>query len=200
MRRICKVENCDRYSRANGYCSAHYMQIKENGEIRHLRTEPNEIEIIGDIAYITLYDRHHKPLSYKVLIDSEDVGKISTYRITHHKTAMYRNAEIIIKRKRILLHRFLMNPLPGISIDHINHNGFDNRKSNLRICTHQQNCFNRFYKGGISYAKRQKKWKAGIKKNGKHHHLGYFKNKEDALKARIDAEKRLFGEFAPIRT
>ncbi len=91
-----------------------------------------------------------------------------------------------------------MNPPTGMVVDHINHNQFDNRKSNLRICTVQQNQFNRFA-NGVSYRKDRKKWAVNIAKDGKDYHLGNFINKDDAVKVRIKAEKRLFGEFALAR-
>jgi len=46
------------------------------------------------------------------------------------------------KPKRVYIHRVIMNPPSNMEIDHINHNGLDNRRCNLRICTHQENTFN----------------------------------------------------------
>ncbi len=199
MRRICKVEGCNRKHDAKGYCSTHYMQIKRSGKIKHIRTAPNEIEVIGDIAYITIYDRSHEPLPEKVLIDAEDVEKIKERRIASTGLKAKRRIGINYNGKHIRLYRFLMNPPPGMFVDHINHNQYDNRKANLRICTPRENNFNRITQG-IHYAQKSNKWCAQIKKDGKCYCLGEFKSKKDALKTRIDAEKMLFGEFALIRT
>ena len=132
-----------------------------------------------------------------MLIDTEDIGKIKEGRIT--RGGLDRRVSIYIHGKCIGLSRFLMNPPPEMFVDHIKQNQSDNRKSNLRICTRQQNQFNRRVRG-INYRKERKKWSAEIFKSGKHYQLGEFENKDDALEARIKAERELFGEFALIRT
>lgn len=47
------------------------------------------------------------------------------------------------KHETMKLHRFIMNPSKDMSIDHLNHNGLDNRRVNLRICTHAENTANK---------------------------------------------------------
>ena len=93
---------------------------------------------------------------------------------------------------------------PSGNIDHINGCRSDNRISNLRECNQEQNGQNRGpqrnnssgYKG-VKWHKGAKKWAAAIKANGKHIHLGLFTDKEDAAKARKEAEIQ-FHEFSPI--
>ena len=97
--------------------------------------------------------------------------------------------------------RVIMNCPKGKEVDHKNGNTLDNRHSNLRVCTHQENCRNRrpnkncvsSYKG-VSWFKG--KWTAIINCNGKHRYLGRFKNEIDAAKAYDKAAKKAFGEFA----
>lgn len=87
--------------------------------------------------------------------------------------------------------------------DHINHNGLDNRQSNIRICTNAENLQNQRpqkdktskYKG-VRWSKVAEKWRAYIKKNKKWSCLGYFANEIDAAKAYNRKAKELFGEFA----
>jgi AP2 domain len=87
--------------------------------------------------------------------------------------------------------------------DHINHNGLDNRFSNLRPATVSQNQGNKKkqknntsgYKG-VSWDKRRNKWQVYIKINGKQKHLGYYDDIEDAKAAYDKSAKELFGEFA----
>ena len=112
----------------------------------------------------------------------------------------------------LYIHRVIMNLEPGDTryVDHIDHNGLNNQKSNLRPCTIQQNMFNsvvRFKKKtgfprGVSCVpihKRPKlinRWMAGIRVNGKHIHLGCFPTMEEAAKAHLDAAAKFFGEFS----
>ena len=104
--------------------------------------------------------------------------------------------------KTIRLHRELFNSedIDGKVVDHINGNPLDNRRQNLRVCTVAEN--NRNNKGrsqstsGVTgVAWRNNKWRARIKINHKDIHLGVFDNKEDAIKARKEAEVKYFGEF-----
>lgn len=79
----------------------------------------------------------------------------------------------------------------------------DNRKSNLRVCTNQENCMNKYLSinntsgvAGVSFHKKLNKWKSYITINNKQIHLGLFKDFEDAVKARKEAEEKYFGEFS----
>ncbi len=92
-------------------------------------------------------------------------------------------------RKHIWMHRLIMNDPKGYIVDHINGNGFDNRRSNLRLSTQRQNiCNQRLHKNnttgmkGVTWFKRIKKWHAKITVNYKSIHLGYF---DDIKKAAI---------------
>jgi len=83
-------------------------------------------------------------------------------------------------------------------------NGIKNKRSNLRTCTSTQNTANqRKRKGssnfkGVSWYKREQKWRAGIGYKGKDFHLGYFNDELEAAKAYDKAAKDLWGEFANL--
>lgn len=87
--------------------------------------------------------------------------------------------------------------------DHINHNRCDNRRCNLRICTHLQNLMNASpskngaskYKG-VSWKKDKSKWRATIVVNKKQIHLGYFKLEQLAALAYDFAAVKYFREFS----
>ena len=74
--------------------------------------------------------------------------------------------------------------------DHINHNIFDNRRSNLRIVTNQQNQFNQKNPKGYCWYKRTGKYQAQIKLNGKLIHLGYFHTAKKAHNAYLKAKQQ----------
>jgi len=100
------------------------------------------------------------------------------------------------------MHRIIINIPKGLQIDHQNHNGLDNRKSNLRICTNAQNQYNQKLRQGSSkykgvyLDKQREKWKAQIQLNNKQIHIGRFLDEIDAAKAYDKKAIELFGKFA----
>lgn len=105
------------------------------------------------------------------------------------------------KRECLMLHRFILQAPKGLVVDHINRNPLDCRKANLRICTQQQNTFNR--RGAINSASRYKgvyrrgnRWLAAIKHNRKNIHLGYHDTEVQAARAYNEAATAFYGEFA----
>lgn len=100
------------------------------------------------------------------------------------------------------LHSFLTGwPL----VDHINGDGLDNRRANLRPATPSQNSANRGpasnntsgYKG-VSLYRRTGRWRASVGIDGAQHHLGYFTEPIDAARAYDAAALHHFGEFARL--
>jgi hypothetical protein len=96
-----------------------------------------------------------------------------------------------------------MNAKSGEYVDHKNNDFNDYRKENLRVCNNAENNRNRWLQKnntsgypGVSWAKREQKWRAKIKVNTKEIHLGYFDNKDDAIKAKQAAEEKYFKEFS----
>ncbi len=111
--------------------------------------------------------------------------------------------------KTILMHRLIFermtkrNLLSTELTDHINRNGLDNRRSNLRMSSHQQNQGNRKaqsnslsgFKGVSKSKSKSHPWRARIRFNGKQTHLGSFQTIEEAHTAYCEAAITLFGEF-----
>jgi hypothetical protein len=105
--------------------------------------------------------------------------------------------------RTIYMHREIMKPPPGKIVDHIDGNGFHNRRRNMRNCTNQQNMQNIIkapratsrYKG-VHYDKRPRTWSAKICHNGKSIHLGTFPTDTEAARAYDRKARELFGDFA----
>lgn len=105
----------------------------------------------------------------------------------------------------VYMHRQITGAPKGFQVDHINHNTLDNRRCNLRICTNQQNNWNRAscknssskFKG-VSYYKPSKKWIAQICIDDKRKNLGYYKSEIQAAKIYDAKAKELFGKFAKL--
>ena len=92
-----------------------------------------------------------------------------------------------------------MNPPDGMEVDHVNGDKFDNRRSNLRVCSHLENSFNRKLSknnktgfNGVQFDKDKKKFRAIIRRK----HLGYFSDPREAAIFYDKEAIKLFGEFA----
>lgn len=105
--------------------------------------------------------------------------------------------------KNIYMHRMIMGFPSQMEIDHINGDGLDNRKANLRVVSHAQNMANQksrkntssIYKG-VSWNKRRGKWESYIETSGKKKHLGYSLDEQEAAKTYDVAAIRIFGVYA----
>ena len=109
-----------------------------------------------------------------------------------------------VKGQFIRLHRFITGETnPEIIIDHINSNGLDNRRKNLRQATSQQNSFNRVVSSrsstgikGVFFDKERNKYVARIQVDGKYRNLGRFDTIEKAADKYAEAAKLHYGEYA----
>ena len=105
---------------------------------------------------------------------------------------------------RTLMHHHLILPTDGYVVDHINGDGLDNRRANLRLATVAQNAWNSKKRNprsgykGVWYAKDKHLWRAAIVCNRKRIHLGYFKSKTAAARAYDSAARKLHGKFANL--
>lgn len=102
-----------------------------------------------------------------------------------------------------LAHFYMTGKWPENLVDHEDTDKSNDRWTNLRDATRSQNQGNRPLNRnnksglkGVSWAARQKKWKADIRFGGRSRHLGYFISKEVAHEAYVTAARQYFGEFA----
>jgi hypothetical protein len=146
---------------------------------------------------------------YEVILSACDVERVMAHNWyvcdKRGKNPYFRYEIYKPQLKRISLHRFITNCPAGMQVDHINLNTLDNRRENLRICTHKENSRNypkpknntSGYKG-VCWFKYKKRWKATIHVNKKTIHLGFFDTPEEAYKAYCEASKKYHGEFGRI--
>lgn len=102
---------------------------------------------------------------------------------------------------QVLMHRLIMVPRGSMVVDHINGNGLDNRKSNLRVCSTGQNMANKGPSAshgfkGVTRRGGKGPWIAEIAPEGHHIYLGIFRTIEEAARAYDVAARKWYGEFA----
>lgn len=147
------------------------------------------------------------PNSNKI-IDYAHISKIDYDKcknIFWRKTE-YGYARGYVQGKEILLHKHITNTDNSILIDHIDRNKLNCTRNNLRIADKCINSLNRDLQSnsttgykGISYDKSRNKYRAYVKKNNKQIWLGYYQTLEEAVLARKNGFKKLYGEDIYIK-
>ena len=143
---------------------------------------------------------------YVAIVDDEDFEYINQWKWWYNNSH-YACRNITIGKKKqavILMHRLILDAPKGLQVDHIDGNGLNNQRSNLRLATNQENQMNRRphgktskYKGVCFYRFHKKiSWLAQIKIGKAHMNLGYHSTEEEAAKAYDAKAKELFGEYA----
>lgn len=134
------------------------------------------------------------------LVDDEDyewLNQWKWYCRKNHKVC-YASRGLKENNRNISMHRLIMGDPDKLIVDHIDHNGLNNQKSNLRVCTHSESMMNRRSWGNAGYLGVHICISAQIKTRDKLVRLGTFKTIEDAAKAYDKAAKKYFGEFANL--
>ena len=177
--------------RVKNYCS---KECKNLAQIKH-----NKIIIEHDYATIIINSKKYGEKI--VFIDIEDIDKIKNYtwRIANKYFYICTHTQGDRKnRQKILMHRLIMGCPDDMIIDHINHNPWDNRKKNLRICNEQENnenkkmIKNRSGYRNIYWHKRDKMWQVSLKFKGKTKYAGAFENLEIAKEKAIELRNKYF--------
>ena len=145
----------------------------------------------------------------KAQVDDDDYEELDRFkwRLMEKRQAFYVVRDFHQKNlhRLIYMHREIMNCPGGLEVDHIDGNGLNNRKQNLRVCTRQQNAMNMkrhtdstsAYKG-VHRNKRDGNWCAQIMVNGKKKHLGYYNEIEVAARVYNRAAEKIHGDFANL--
>lgn len=151
-----------------------------------------------------------RPARGYALVDDSDFEELGQHKWNMLKSRDIQYAQREIRNadgnvEKVTMHVLLMKPPKGMEVDHIDGNGLNNCRENLRICTRNQNRQNvgamknnkSGYKG-VSWHRATNKWLAQIRANGKHYHLGLFTDPEEASAAYIEACKNYHGAFANL--
>lgn len=143
------------------------------------------------------------------LIDDADFDLVSKHK-WHAKTSRntyYAQTSTRLpdgRKGKLKMHRLLLGLTDrSVHVDHIDGNGLNNQRSNLRTCTGSENMRNRGAAShnksgfkGVTWHKKGGHWRATIRLNGKYTHLGYFDTPAEAHAAYCKAADELHGEFA----
>ena len=141
------------------------------------------------------------------LVDDEDYERLSQCKwwAQYDKKGdrFYARCHILGTKNAIRrMHRVVCNAPPEMVVDHINGDGLDNRRANLRVCTQAENVRNaKPRKGatsrfkGVSWHKTTRKWQARITSGGTLIHLGLFTTEEKAHDAYCNASEKYHGKF-----
>lgn len=150
---------------------------------------------------------------FQILVDDEDFNLVNSYKWNikaHGKTFRARRSNCWTRdgnwsSRRTFLSRFILKAKEGEIVDHIDGNGLNNQRSNLRICTHAQNMANsrkrkntssRFK--GVFWNKNLNKWYSGICINKKKLHIGVHDSEIEAALSYNCSASFAFGKFARL--
>lgn len=162
------------------------------------------IRVVGDTAFIPLSQ------GLEAVIDAADVPLVEgrNWHAVLNRNVHYARAcapRVRGRRRMIPLHRLILSPPDEMLVDHIDGDGLNCRRSNMRLASIAENGRNKGiskantsgYKG-VSWSKSEQKWEAIIAVNRRRIRLGYFTEKEAAAACYAEASVRLHGEFALV--
>lgn len=147
------------------------------------------------------------------LVDDADYERVVNYkwRLAPRSRCFYAAGRKRGSSKSEYMHRVILEPRDGLLVDHINGDGLDNRRQNLRSCTPAQSVRNVGSLGGrsryrgvaavfgdIEKPRSAWRWGARIRENGVYRWLGQFRTQKEAAQAYDAAALRICGEFARL--
>jgi len=195
-------------------CGCYAKEVKsKNGKIHALEMGKNN-KRYNNYDLSGNYGIGYTSKDEEFYFDLEDYDKIKNYCWYWEKKDNNYVMSRVSKNRHLRFHYLIMedkikefllnNPKKYFEIDHINKKKNDNRKENLRFSNREENSYNSSKNKnntsgvtGVSWLKKNNKWLSHITIKNKTHRLGLFENFENAVIARLKAEKEYFKDFAP---
>lgn len=139
------------------------------------------------------------------LFDREDFQIVKSRNWYPNRKFGEKGTVYVIDREGNQLHQILLKPPKRYEVDHIDLDPLNNKRENLRVCTHQQNQCNQPTQvnntsgvTGVSFYQPRQKYRARIKASQYDIHLGYFHTFLEAVQARNEGIKLMFGEYGRL--
>ena len=189
------------------------MYRKEWLTISELLPQEYENKIIDDYVEFYIYKRNGE--KYTCYVDLADWDKVKSHpyrwHVSKHGVNTYVSSTIytgIVGEcgvgKIILLHRFLLDYDNKHRADHINHDGLDNRRNNLRIVDTYKNNMNRQCRNSnnnsgyrnVFWNKWHQRWTVTLSNQYKRIYIGEYVELQDAVEAAKEAREKYYGKFA----
>jgi len=185
------------------------VTISEAAQHSQCRAASNHIPTARTVRHMAADDSRTILLlhDHELVVDASDYDRVVAFRWTTQQGKCgtryaYRFDRSNGRKRKVYLHRWLLEAEPRSRVDHINGNGLDNRRANLRACSNTENMRNiRHGRGrsaykGVAWSKRRNCWRAYIVVASKQLHLGYHADEAAAAAAYDDAAVKYFREFA----
>jgi hypothetical protein len=139
----------------------------------------------------------------KYLVDDDVYEWASSFKWYNNKGYAQRHIVVDGKKSTVRMHREILSASDGVLVDHISRDRLDNRRENLRLCTHVENARNRSVGRGNTtglkgVGRQGRYWYARIRVGGARIRLGFFHSKEDAYSAYVDAARKYHGDFSAV--
>lgn len=188
-------------------CGRHRNQVTRYGKVLSgTYVDKNEIIIFNNHAEIVLLNKKYEEVG-RARISLNKIDKAKHYNWRSANSSDVENSYVIAKnhKQTILLHRYLMDAQENEDVDHIDRKKLNNINENLRlVCVSENQANKSIMKNntsgvvGVTWDKSRNKWKASLNIYNHCYNLGRYDNFEDAVKVRLEAEKKYHKEFTPI--